>query len=232
MRAPRKVHVLQKAEPHFRPERDPIGVHPRRVPRTADEQDTCATTVRRQMIPGKPPRASSAPRLPHAFRGLWFTWLSGAVVVVVAFGIALWLTSPVEAPPGVTILANATVSDTTGLMAAVQTAGLRGTSDVKGAIEGLKRIDDQRVMITGWAVDKTASSSSLTIIAFAAGRHAMTAVTSGPRKDIAQMFGLSDASTRYVSFEATLACSPSQNLIVVAVTADRTYSQFRSLICP
>jgi len=222
------VHVLQKAEPHFRPERDP-----RRAPWAADaRQETSATNVRPQTIPGKSPRASSAPPLPHAFRGQWFTWLSGAVVVVLAFGIALWLTSPVEAPPGVAILANATVSDTTGLMAAVQTAGLRGTSDVKGAIEGLKRIDDQRVTITGWAVDKTASSPSLTIIAFAAGRHAMTAVTKGPRKDVAQMFGLSDASTRYVSFEATLTCRPSQNLIVVAVTADRTYSQFRSLICP
>ena len=117
-------------------------------------------------------------------------------------------------------------------MAAVQTAGLRGTSDVKGEIAGLRRIDDTRVAITGWAVDKTASSPSLTIIAFAGGRHAMTAVTSGPRKDVARMLGLPDASARNVSFEAALECSPNQNLIVVAVTADRTYSQFRSLTCP
>jgi hypothetical protein len=117
-------------------------------------------------------------------------------------------------------------------MAAVQTAGLRGTSDVKGVIESLSRIDDQRVTVTGWAVDRTASSPWLTIIAFAGGRHAMTAVTNGPRKDVAQMLGLSDASARSVAFEATVACSPNQNLIIVAITADRTYSQFRSLTCP
>ena len=118
-------------------------------------------------------------------------------------------------------------------------AGITGIGEVdsspmavKGAIEGLKRIDDKRVTITGWAVDKTASSSSLTIVAFAGGRNAMTTVTNGARKDVAQMFGLSDASARSVSFEATLACGPGQSLVVVAVTADRTYSQFRSLACP
>ena len=174
----------------------------------------------------------SIPPIPHTAGGRWFTWLSGAAVAALAFGIALWLTSPVETPPGVAILANATVSDTTGLMAAVQTAGLRGASDVRGAIEGLKRIDDQRVTLTGWAVDRTTSSPLLTIVTFTGGRHAMTAVTNGPRKDVAQMFGLSDAGARNVSFEATLACSPNQNLIVVAVTADHTYSQFRPLTCP
>jgi len=224
---------LQRAEPHFRTERDLIGVHPRRAPSPADgRQETSATNARPHITPGRPPRAKSTAPIPDALSRQWLTWSSGAAVAVLAFGIALWLTSPVEAPPGVTILANSTVSDATGLMAAVQTAGLRGTSDVKGAIEGLKRTDDQRMTLSGWAVDRTASSPSLTIIAFAAGRHAMTAVTNGQRKDVAQMFGLSDASARSVSFEATLACSPGQNLIVVAVTADRRYSQFRSLTCP
>ena len=108
----------------------------------------------------------------------------------------LWLTGPVAAPPAVAILASATVSDATALMAAVQTAGLRGAPDVKGAIEGLKRIDNERVTINGWAVDRTASSRQLTIIAFAGGPHALTTVTNGPRKDVAQMFGLSDAAAR------------------------------------
>ena len=135
-------------------------------------------------------------------------------------------------PPEVAVLASAPVSDATSLMAAVQTAGLRGTSEVKGAIEGLERVDAERVKLSGWAVDKTASSPSLTIVAFAGGRHAMTAVTSGPRKDVARMFGLSDADARDVSFETTLACGSGQKLIVVAVTADRTYSQFGSLACP
>jgi hypothetical protein len=162
----------------------------------------------------------------------WFPWLSGAAAAILGFAVVFWLMGPVEPPPGVAILASATVSDATSLMAAVQTAGLHGSSDVKGAIEGLKRVDDKRVTINGWAVDTTASSLSLTIIAFAGGHHALTTVTNGRRRDVARMFGLSDAGAQNASFEATLACGPGQNLVVVAVTADRTYSQFRSLVCP
>jgi hypothetical protein len=144
----------------------------------------------------------------------------------------LWLTSPAAPPPGIGILTSASVSDPTTLMAAVQTAGLRGTPDLKGAIEGIKRIDNERVTIKGWAVDKTASNSWLTIIAFAGGPHVLTTMTNGARKDVAQMFGLSDAAAGNVSFEATFKCDKGETLMVVAVASDRTYSQFRSLACP
>jgi hypothetical protein len=117
-------------------------------------------------------------------------------------------------------------------MAAVQTAGLRGTPEVKGEIESITRIDNERVTIKGWAVDKTGSSSQLTIVAFAGGTHVLTTVTSGVRNDVAQMFALSGASARNISFEASFACGPGQTLLVVAVSYDHTYSQFRSLACP
>jgi len=117
-------------------------------------------------------------------------------------------------------------------MAAVQTAGLRGTPDVKGAIEAIRRIDNERVTIKGWAVDTTASSASLTIIAFAGGPQVLTTVTKGARKDVAQMFALSDAAARNVSFEGTFTCGLGAKLVVVAVTSDRTYSQFSSIVCP
>lgn len=208
------------------------SARPRRGPSTTDGRlETSAPNVRSQNTSGRS-SIRGTPPIPLAFGSQWLTWLSGAAVAALAFGVALWLTRPVEAPPGVAILANSSVSNATALMAAVQTAGLRGTPNVKGAIEGLTRIDAQRVTLTGWAVDRTESSPLLTIIAFADGRHAVTTVTNGQRKDVAQMLGLSDASIRNASFEATLACSPKQTLIIVAVTADRTYSQFGSLTCP
>jgi hypothetical protein len=230
------VCAVQKTEPHFRPERDPINAPPTRqafaTTAAVGRPERPAGNVRHQIAPERSSRTTSTIATPRARSWQWLPWISGAAAAILSFAVALWLTSPVAAPPGVAILASTTVSDATSLMAAVQTAGLRGSSDVKGAIEDLKRIDDERVTITGWAVDTTASSPSLTIIAFAGGRHALTATTSGPRKDVAQMFGLSDASARNVSFEATFTCVPSQNLVVVAATADRTYSQFRSLVCP
>jgi|SRR5450756_493072 len=202
----------------------------RRVPPGAAEAP--AANHRSQIGSGRPPRETRDTPKRSVLTGPWFTWILGAFAAAIGFTVVLWLTGPATVPPGVAILAGATVADATGLMAAVQTAGLRGTPEVKGAIEALKRIDNQRVTINGWAVDKTASSSSLTIIAFAGGPHVLTTVTNGPRKDVAQMFGLSDAAAQNVSFAASFSCGAGQNLVVVAVTADRSYSQFRSLVCP
>jgi hypothetical protein len=227
---------VQKTEPHFRPERNPINARPTRhgfsTVAAAGRPETPAGNVRPQIAPERSPRTTGTIATPHARIRPWLPWISGVAAAILSFAVVLWLTGPVAPPPGVAILASATVSDATSLMAAVQTAELRGSSDVRGAIEGLKRIDDKRVTINGWAADTTASSPSLTIIGFAGGHHALTAVTDGPRKDVARMFGLSDAGARNVSFEATFACVPGQNLVVVAVTPDRTYSQFRSLVCP
>jgi hypothetical protein len=212
--------------PHFRPELGSRGVHP-----PSREPSSAANKRSRTTFEISPRETRTVPK-PDFHIQPWLTWISGTFAAALGFAVVLWLTGPVTPPPAVAILANATVSDGAALMAAVQTAGLRGAPDVKGAIEQLKRIDKERVTIKGWAVDRTASSSQLTIIAFAGGPHVLTTVTSGPRKAVAQMFGLSDAAARNVSFEAAFTCSPGQNLVVVAVTAENSYSQFRSLACP
>ena len=226
VRSARGDDAVQMTGPHFRPKLGAKGV---RLP--SREPSSAANIQSRRALERSPQAATTAPK-PHFLTRPWFTWMSGALAAALGFAIVLWLTSPVTAPPAVAILASATISDATALMTAVQTAGLRGASEVKGAIEGLKRIDKERVAIKGWAVDRTASSPQLTIVAFAGGPHVLTTVTSGPRKDVAQMFGLSDAAAGHVSFETTFTCNPGENLIVVAVTAENTYSQFRSLACP
>lgn len=223
---------MQETGPQFRPERDPTIVRRIRPTPAAGAADTLAAGVRSQIAPERSQRDKRKSPRPNILTRLWFTWVSGACAAALAFAVVLWLTSPVTPPPGAAILESATISDATSLMAAVQTAGLRGTPDVKGEIESITRIDNERVTIKGWAVDKTGSSSQLTIIAFAGGTHVLTTVTNGPRKNIAQMFALSDAGARNVSFEASFTCSPGQNLRVVAVSYDHTYSQFGSLACP
>jgi hypothetical protein len=176
------------------------------------------------------PRETRAAASLRFLTGPWFTCLSGAAAAALAFAVAFWLTSPAIAPPGLAALASASVSDAAGLMAAVQTAGLRGAPGVRGAIEALKRIDSERVTIKGWAVDRTAPGSQLTIIAFSGGTRVLTTITSGARSDVAQM--LPNGNAQNVSFDASFSCNRGQNLVIVAVTPDNTYSQFRSLACP
>jgi hypothetical protein len=50
--------------------------------------------------------------------------------------------------------------------------------------------------------------------------------------DAAHFAGLSGATATTTSFNGTVACKRGEKLIVVAVTAERKYSQFRSLVCP
>lgn len=225
---------MQTIPPHLQPNRGTIGAHPPRTPSPAVEvADGLATHARSRISSEKSLRArnTSTSRL-HILTGQWFTLMAGVSAAILGFVVVLWLTSPVALPPGVAILTSASVSDASSLMAAVQAANLRGTPDVRGAIEEIKRLDNERVTIKGWAVDATASGSLLTVIAFAGGTHALTTATSGPRMDVAQIFGLSGGNAAKMSFQAVFACKPGEKLVVIAVTSDRTYSHFRSLVCP
>jgi hypothetical protein len=187
-----------------------------------------------QGISKKAPRQRKNAARPRNRTRRWITWVIGGCAAMSGFIAVLWLTDPVPAPqtPAMMILANAAVSDAASLMAAVQTAGLRGSPDVKGSIEEIKRLDNGRVSIKGWVTDTTASGSALTVIAFAGGKHVLTTVARGARADIAKTLGLADASAANMSFQGAFACRPGERIIVIAVTSGAAYSQFRSLACP
>jgi hypothetical protein len=163
----------------------------------------------------------------------WLIWTVGGVVGVIGVFLVLWLTEPeAPSPPGVRVMANSSVSDSTTLMAAVQTAALRGTLDVKGAVDQVKRAAKGKVTLRGWVTDIAAGGSPLTVMAFAAGKHVLTTTTKGERRDIAQALGLSERAAANLSFEGTLSCDRGQKLIVVAITRNNTYGHFGSLVCP
>jgi hypothetical protein len=155
------------------------------------------------------------------------------LAAITAFIVALWLTTPPSdtSPPIVAMLARASVSDAATLMATVQSAGLRGTPDLKGAIDEIKRVDDEHVLLKGWAFDATASSTSLTLVAFSAGAHVLTTTTTGARIDVTHIFGL-DAGAANMSFHGSFSCKARDKVFVLLVTSDRRYSHLRSLTCP
>jgi len=139
--------------------------------------------------------------------------------------------SPRPPAPGLAALTKATVTDATSLMAAVQTAGLRGASDIRGAIDEIKRLDNALVWVRGWATDVGPSASSLTVVAFVDQAYVLDK-TSEARPDLSRLLGLSDATRPTTSFRGTFACARDKTIVVVAVTTDGRYSQFRSLNCP
>jgi len=158
-------------------------------------------------------------------------WIAALSTAPLAFIAALWLISARTPIPEVAALANATVSDPTSLMAAVQSAGLRGTSDITGAIDDIRRLANDEVEIRGWAADGTSSGSSLAVLAFADRAYPLQATRVGAAAAFAQLVGLSGREAR-MAFAGTVACTRDRRIVVVAITSDRRYSQFRSIRCP
>ena len=182
-----------------------------------------------QTVLAQPPHKVRAGAAPSNIRRKLITWMPATIAAPLAFFVALWLTKPGSMPPEAAILAKATVLDATSLMAAVQTAGLHGATDIKGAIEEIRRVDSERVTIRGWAAD-AASALPLTVVVFAGRTHAL--VAANEVNVIAHLVGLSDGASTRTSFHDTFACTRGETIHIVAVAADRRYSQFRSLACP
>lgn len=117
-------------------------------------------------------------------------------------------------------------------MAAVKAAGLKGTPDVKGAIDKITRVDGDQIMLKGWAAEIGGSNGPLTVLAFVDGHNSLMVETRGGRQDIANALGLSETASADISFEGRLKCSKGQKLIVVAIARNDVYGQFGSRTCP
>jgi hypothetical protein len=152
-----------------------------------------------------------------------------AAAAPLAFAAALWMTTPGPSRE-IAALAGASISDVTGLMAAVQTAGLRGTADIQGTVEEVRRIDGENVVIRGWAADAK-SRFPLTMVAFAGKAHVLD-TANDVSSSIARLVGLSDPAPTNTPFSGTFSCKRGERIYIVAVTGDGRYSQFRSLACP
>jgi hypothetical protein len=159
-------------------------------------------------------------------------WIAGGLIFATSFVTALRFSEPPRTPtPAMMTLAGATIPDLRRLMAAVKAAGLRGTPDVKGAIEEITRLDIDHVRLKGWAAD-ISGSAPLAVMVFVDGRNTLTMDTVGRRPEIADELGLSGAASADISFQANLVCSRGQKLIVVAVAPRDVYGHFGARLCP
>jgi hypothetical protein len=143
------------------------------------------------------------------------------------------LTMPIKpANPGIAVLTSSIVSDAKTLMSAVKAAGFKGAADVRGSIDEIRRLDNDRVTVKGWAVETSNANVPLAVMMFVDGRYKLTTETSGAHAGAIQAVGLPNAaSATNVSFEGTLACGRGQKLIVVALADSNAYGYFGSRFC-
>ncbi len=175
-------------------------------------------------------RTSSSPRRTRS----WPTWIAGALALTLSFLITLWLTKPAKPPsPAITAMTQSIVSDRRTLIEAIKAAGLTGSPSVKGAIDEIARLDNNRVSITGWAGEVGNGGAPLDILVYVDGESGLTMPTEGKHADVTGALGLSDAATaQNVSFHGAVACRRGQKLMVVAIADSGNYGYFSPRACP
>ena len=164
-------------------------------------------------------------------------WILGALVLLLSFTFTLWLTEPEVSPDEmIKSLAAAAVNDEASLNEAAQTIGLHYSSYLKGSIDGLVRVDTNRVDINGWAVETIAASTArgapINIMAFSGGRRIFSVQTKGERPDVTAGLKLSDETAKNVAFAGQLECSPGQKMLFIGAALSGTYALLGTKNCP
>ena len=182
----------------------------------------------------QPASGRRAPAATPPTRGSWWpTLLSGTLCCVLSFVVTLQLIRPKPPSTAAAALAHAIVSDSRSLIAAIKAAGLKGSPSVKGAIDAITPLGNNRIAVAGWAGDVGNDATPLDVLVFVDGENKLTLQTEGPHARVSRTLGLSDAATaRNVSFEGSLACAHGQRLIVVAVAESGDYGYFNPRLCP
>jgi hypothetical protein len=163
----------------------------------------------------------------------WLLLVACGLSFAISVFTTLLLTEPHPTTAAVVALMQAQISSTHSLLTAVKAAGLRGSPNVKGMIDEVKRLNDREVAISGWAAEIGNSSTPLTVLAFVDGKVVFAMRTSGRHRDVVSVLGASDApEAANVSFQGTAPCARGQQLIVIAVTDGNSYGHFGNLHCP
>ncbi len=169
---------------------------------------------------------------PPPSRPWWPTLVSGAACCGLSFIVTLQAIAPKPPSTAAAALSHAFVSDSRTLIAAIKAAGLRGSHNVRGAIDTITRLGRDRVSVTGWA-DEGTDDAPLDVLVFVDGENKLTIQTEGRRVDTLEARGWPDpAPTHTVAFQGSLACAHGQRLMVVAVAESGDYGYFNPRVCP
>ena len=163
----------------------------------------------------------------------WLRLVACGLSLAISVVTTLLLTEPQPTTAAVVALMQAQITNTHSLLTAIKAAGLRGSPNVKGTIDEVKRLNDSQVAIAGWAAEIGNSSTPLTVLAFVDGKAVLAMRTSGRHPDVVSVLGASDApEAANVSFQGTARCAHGQKLIVIAVTDGNSYGHFGARDCP
>jgi hypothetical protein len=158
-----------------------------------------------------------------------------SAVLFGSFFITLWLTEPQvpDAPANrspAEFLAAYPISDGSNLAKSAHEAGLIPSQRLSGHVDVIRRIDDQKVDLGGWATD--GQGTALEVLVFVAGHLVETTRTAGERPDVAAALRLGFGANKNLAFPANFTCRKGDQPIVVVLGKDKDYMHLQSAPCP
>ena len=108
-------------------------------------------------------------------------------------------------------------------------AGLRRSADIKGFLEGVKRVGED-VEVSGWGVDL--GGEVLHLFIFVEGKLLAEIVPKGERRDVTRALNLNDGLEENVQFSGKIKCRTGDSVRVLAVIDAGAYYIMNSEKCP
>jgi hypothetical protein len=162
-----------------------------------------------------------------------------AGVMIGSFVLTLWVITPVPKLSGPEDLrsvgerlATYDISGTTQLIEAAISLGLSSSRQMIANIDAISRINEREVAVGGWLADPGGDATPLRLLVFVAGKLAVATETRGERPDVAKVHALTLGAEKNVSFQASFACSPGQQPLMVGLGIDKQYLRIKSPPCP
>jgi hypothetical protein len=158
-----------------------------------------------------------------------------SAVLFGSFFITLWLTDP-QAPNTLDNRSHAQrlaaypISNGSDLAKSASEAGLIPSQRLDGRIDVIRRIDEQKVDLAGWAVD--GKGTALEVLIFVAGHFVTTTHTAGERPDVTAVLRLGFGARTNVALYANFTCRRGDQPVVVALGNEKEFLHLQSAPCP
>jgi hypothetical protein len=157
-----------------------------------------------------------------------------SVVLFGSFFITLWLTEPQPNAPDnrshAERLAAYAISNGSELAKSAYEADLIPSQRLDGRVNVIRRLDEQKVDLAGWAAD--GNGTALEALVFVAGHLVATTHTAGERPDITAALRLGFGARTNVALYANFICRKGEQPVVVILGNGKEYLHLRSAPCP
>jgi hypothetical protein len=156
------------------------------------------------------------------------------VVLVGSFFATLWLADSGvrDERSAAEQLANSSIFNRSDLIEAAVAAGLHRSTQMKGVVDAMTRVNDREVRINGWLADPDGDATAAAVLVFVDGKNVATTQTRGERPDVTKALGLAFGTERNVGFEVTFRCRTGQQPMIVGVGSAKEYHSLASARCP